>query len=453
MNFNTLHSKYFNKNLVLNSKKQAINSSKSGTNDSFNLSTRNNCDNNINLSSYPKTYYLNQISFGGRFSADELIKKIGEDNFPNQEIVRRLRALGSSKDFSLYNIHLDYYKDLLDCQTLDEAKELYPEFRDVVDAKDIDITSVDKKSALYKIYQGDFKDVNIEDLSLEILKNYYGKLISTGKQEEYWGISRNTINSILNKLNIKKLDNGNYLHIITSQSSEYKAAKSQMLKNQWQNPDSVYNSDEHRIKKSQVAVKLWQDPKFAQKHSDALTALWQDAVFKEKHSQASTELWLDHKFREKMLQIFNCEEYREKQSQIHKVLWQDPDSIFNTSKYRAKLVQSSQERWQDPQFREKMSQIMNSDEHKEKMKKVYEAARIAYDMHPEVRDMMSETAMSFPMLGRILEQKEKGIKLNEKEEITLQAYYKKCEKRMPGFRKIIGREQHKLLVEWGVIKD
>ena len=98
--------------------------------------TQNQKSNLLNAS-YPKSYYLNQISFKKQLRANQIIEKIGEENFPNPNILKKLQEIGESKDFSLYNIHLECYKALLDCSTLAQAKEIFPEFEDVIDANDI----------------------------------------------------------------------------------------------------------------------------------------------------------------------------------------------------------------------------------------------------------------------------------------------------------------------------
>lgn len=48
---------------------------------------------------YPKNYYLNQVSFGIKSSiyANDLITKIGEENFPSPQIVKKLREIGEFK--------------------------------------------------------------------------------------------------------------------------------------------------------------------------------------------------------------------------------------------------------------------------------------------------------------------------------------------------------------------
>ena len=407
---------------------------------------------NFYIGSYPKSYYLNQISFGKQIQADRLISKIGEDNFPNHNILQKLKELAKSRDYSLYDIHINYYKDLLDCSTLKEAKEKYPEFAYVIDAKDIDVDFLDKQSALYKISKGDIEGINIEDLSLEFLKKYYAKLQSIKKREVYWGLTGKTIIKIAESLNIKLFDI-KYMTTAAHQKDEYRkklsqkteqqwqdaeyrekqlrlrgneefrARLSQMQIQEWQNPDSTYNSDKFRAKLSQTKIQIWQDPKYREKQLQTRSS----EEFKEKQSQALSEVWQNPKYREKKIKAL-----------IEK--WQDPESGYNSQEFKEKQAAASARVWQDPK-------------HIEKMAIIYKAKSEAYKRHPEITNMMSEVGKSFCWLGELLDKKRNGIALNEEERAYLLAFFRECEKRIPGYSKIIGKEQHKILVEWGVLEN
>ena len=226
MKLNSISPLNFNKNNTLKSPQKNT--------DCLTKSIRNG---DFNAANYPKFYYINQISFGVRKpSANEITERIGEENFPSPAIVKRLKDIGKSSKFSLYEIHMEHYEDLLDCQTLDEAKEKYPEFKDVIDAKDIDINSLKRAFVLKKIANGEIEGIAIEDLSLEILKKYFGQLISANKKEEYWNISNNAIPSIAKTLNIK-LPNKMYMLKTALSSGEYKARMSKTITEKMQEPE------------------------------------------------------------------------------------------------------------------------------------------------------------------------------------------------------------------------
>ena len=68
-------------------------------------------------------------------------------------------------------------------------------------------------------------DVNIENLSLELLKKYYGKAISLKKQDEYYNITQPTLYALFNSLNIKRMDTTYFNYTIKS-SDKFKTIKS-----------------------------------------------------------------------------------------------------------------------------------------------------------------------------------------------------------------------------------
>ena len=87
------------------------------------------------LASYPSNDF---VSFGAKTSK-QITEEIGQENFPSPKIFVIVKQTSRyDNDFSLYNIHLYYYKDLLNCNSLEEAKNKYPEFKQVIDAKNLD---------------------------------------------------------------------------------------------------------------------------------------------------------------------------------------------------------------------------------------------------------------------------------------------------------------------------
>ena len=258
--------------------------------------------NNSNFISYPNNYYLNNLSFLGKYKATDLIQRIGEENFPSPNIVERLRAYGDSKDYSLYDIHLDYYKDLLECTTLKEAKEKYPEFKDVIDASTIDINSLNKRGMLYKISQGEINGAKLDTLSLDILKKHYGKLTSVANKEEYWGMSQGGITNTAKLLNIKIM-NKRYTITASCQSEESKAKAKEL----WQDPEYRQMQSERMQARNK---ELWQDPEFRQMMSEKMQAQnkeqWQDPEFRQMMSEKAKEQWQDPEYREKMEIVYKA---------------------------------------------------------------------------------------------------------------------------------------------------
>ncbi len=79
-----------------------------------------------------------------------------------------INSVPKAKRPTLYELHLELYKGLLECKTLDEARNMFPEFREVLDA------SIFKHSRSKHLKN---LTVPLEDMSLRVLQDYYGRLL------------------------------------------------------------------------------------------------------------------------------------------------------------------------------------------------------------------------------------------------------------------------------------
>jgi hypothetical protein len=100
-----------------------------------------------------------------------------------------------------------------------------------------------------------------------------------------------------------------------------------------------------------------------------------------------------------------------------------------------RIPASDIEKWNNPEYREKM--------------KVYsEALKLAWEMHPEIKQMMSEVAEEYPGHGKILKKVQNGVQLTQEEQRLFLGYYKRCHERMPGFTWIVGQTQKQIIAMW-----
>ena len=92
---------------------------------------------------------------------------------------------GNNAKQTLIDIHKRYYESLKDCKTLSTAKDKFKEFENVLSDKDV---SFSKNSFGYNVKQGllDAFDKD-EDLSLQLLKLYYGEGFSLNDLKAYAG--------------------------------------------------------------------------------------------------------------------------------------------------------------------------------------------------------------------------------------------------------------------------
>lgn len=90
---------------------------------------------------------------------------------------------GNKSKETLINIHKKFYESLKDCLTLDDAKVKFPEFKDVIPSSQV---KYQEESFLSDVAQGklEYFDKD-EDLSLQLLKLYWGEGFSINDLRKY----------------------------------------------------------------------------------------------------------------------------------------------------------------------------------------------------------------------------------------------------------------------------
>ena len=189
------------------------------------------------------------LAFCGGYSIDlnETYKNLNSDEYPCdiEENVLQTILENNPQNKTLYDVHFEKYKGVLDCYSLEQLKEKYPEFSDVVSAWDVEA----QKGSFIDKYKNNELDAfeNSEDLTLQLIKLYWGQGFSLNGLSDYLvnnsqdekGIQ---LNYVMDKLNIPlmnrkyarvlKLSNKKYNEDFTSQMSiklrEAKEAKKQL---------------------------------------------------------------------------------------------------------------------------------------------------------------------------------------------------------------------------------
>ena len=124
-------------------------------------------------------------------------------------------------------------------------------------------------------------------------------------------------------------------------------------------------SDEQREKMSESHKKLWEDPEYKEKMSESIKKTWEDPEIREKKSESYKKRWEDPNHREKM-------------SEIRKKMWEDPE-------YREKMSESLKKTWEDPELRKEQSEAQKKRcEDPEVRKKMREVLS-----DPEIREKIS----------------------------------------------------------------
>lgn len=445
------------------------------------VSSKNTFENSLNTTNLKNMPIYYVPSFGAKTNAQKL-EYIGEDNFPNPSILETYKtAIQNGDDVLLCDIHKDFYSGLLDCTTLDEAKQLYPEFIDVIDASKL--PEKEYNGTLKRIAKGELEGASLEDLSLELLKKHYGQSLGYAKKESYWGIDPKSNQNLFAKLNINTL-NREYFITISRETPERRAICSQNTKKLWQD-------SEYREGRSEDAKKRWQRSDYREKTVASIKQLWEDPAKREAQAEAMRKMhaqegfeekriagikkgWADPERRVELTELIRQSsairwadpEQRAKMSAFMLEKWQDPE-------YREKICSGISERmierwkdpayiefktnektaqWLDPEFREYMSETMKAKwqdpEYRKRMAIYSEALKLAWEMHPEITQKMSEIATEFPSLGKVLAKSHSGVELNDGEDALLKGYYKKCHQEMPNFTWIVGQTQKEILELW-----
>lgn len=172
--------------------------------------------------------FAHYLSFcaGYTVNLNETFEHLKEEDYPSdiQEMVLTEIENKNPDNKTLYDIHFEKYKGILDCYSLDELKEKYPEFESVVSAYDV----IAKDNSFIGQFQNNELELfsNDEDLTLQLIKLYWGQGFSLtdlsnhiAKQDKN-GKGKNLYYAMNNKLNIPFM-NPRYASVLKLSNKEY----------------------------------------------------------------------------------------------------------------------------------------------------------------------------------------------------------------------------------------
>lgn len=168
------------------------------------------------------------LAFTGGYSLDihHVFKNVADYQFPQdvkEMVAQEIKSNPDTKK-TLYDVHFEKYKGILDCYSLDELKEKYPEFQDVISVYDINAK------------EGSFADKFLnkecdafppnEDLTLQLIKLYWGQGFSLSDLSDFVAENSEDGKGInLHYLMTKKLNipvmNHRYAEILKLSNKEY----------------------------------------------------------------------------------------------------------------------------------------------------------------------------------------------------------------------------------------
>ena len=183
------------------------------------------------------------------------------------------------------------------------------------------------------------------------------------------------------------------------QNPEHRAKVSASVKKTLsENPDIVkqraiklkqtLSTEESKKKHSEASKQMWSNPEFKQKMGEIqkeaqnkdylklqksinFKLFWKNnkEIHRKKISNALKKVWADESFRNKMQDMFQSEEYREKVSEGLK-------DIINSEEYKKNKSDAFKRMWSNPEYKEKMRKIIKKIQNLEETKqKIYNTKR------------------------------------------------------------------------------
>lgn len=200
-----------------------------------NFQNKNTTSNNIN-NTHATNLNLqatNYPVFSGGYSIDlkKTYQHLEQEDYPAGIKSEVENCLRTNTDKTLYDIHFEKYKGINDCYSLEELKEKYPEFKDVVSAYSADSSD--------RSFIGQWKNGNSnlfppnEDLTLQLIKLYWGQGFSLKDLSNYFKNSSEDEKGLnfhytLDKLNIPVMT-VRYAKVLKLSNKEYNEKFTQTL--------------------------------------------------------------------------------------------------------------------------------------------------------------------------------------------------------------------------------
>lgn len=166
------------------------------------------------------------LAFTGGYSLDlaQTVKQLDKLAQKNSSIyppnIREWLGLvleeGNKAKETLIGVHKRYFASLDECETLNEIKKKFPEFKDVISSENVETLN---GSLIDKFRKGELEYFdNDEDLSVQLIKLYWGKGFSTNDLKQY--ADGKDLYHTMSKLKIPKASR-DYAHILKISDPEY----------------------------------------------------------------------------------------------------------------------------------------------------------------------------------------------------------------------------------------
>jgi len=180
---------------------------------------------------------------------------------------------------TLYQLHVDTYKELQSAQTLAEAQKMFPEFAGLIDFA----TVADEFPRLIKVMRA--HGLKPEDFSLTFLKKLWFPNKLEDICEEYGFANRTSLNKVLQKINMPRYDKNYTILMQTSEEAGNRAVAEKARRTM--TPDMCR---EYLV----LANKANKTPEAREKHAKAMRRFYKDCPGQREKAQEISKLqWED----------------------------------------------------------------------------------------------------------------------------------------------------------------
>lgn len=184
---------------------------------------------NENFKNFPNFSYAQAFLGGASLDLRKTFDSLEESQYPEgiYEAAKETLENRNPDAKTLYDVHFEKYKGIVDCYSLDELKAKYPEFQDVVSVYNV---NAKEKSFIGEFLAGESEIFAAdEDLTLQLIKLYWGQGFSLNDLSNY--IAENSsektsdekglsLYHTMKKLNIPRM-NPHYAHVLKFSNKQY----------------------------------------------------------------------------------------------------------------------------------------------------------------------------------------------------------------------------------------
>lgn len=165
------------------------------------------------------------LAFTGGYSLNlrETKNNLSSEDYPKdiEKSINETLEKGNKENKTLYDIHFEKYRNILDCYSLEDLKEQYSEFSDVKSVYDVDAKT---GSYIDKYFKEELKEFSSdEDLTLSLIKLYWGQGFSLNDLSNFVEAQdgeKINLYYTMKKLNIPLMDK-KYAHVLKLSNKEY----------------------------------------------------------------------------------------------------------------------------------------------------------------------------------------------------------------------------------------